>query len=161
MRVLPWLVLILIGVFAALNWPQFNAEMPLWLGFTTVFAPLGVVMLGLLGIVVVLLLIEQGAALAESRRYSRELDSQRRLADNAESSRYTELRAYLGEELARSDQRALDIRSALMQRLDALEREMRLALGQPPAAPAPVASERVTRGERHDFDIDVNRPIIR
>jgi uncharacterized integral membrane protein len=157
MRVLPWLVLILIGVFAALNWPQFNTDFPLWLGFTTVVAPLGVVMLALLGVVVVLLLIEQGAAFAESRRYSREIDAQRRLADNAEASRYTELRAYLAEEMARSEQRT----STLLGRVDSLEREMRSALDRQSSQLAAVLSDRPRRADVPDVDMDISRPIVR
>lgn len=157
MRVLPWVVLVLIGVFAALNWPQFNTDMALWLGFTTVIAPLGVVMLALLGIVVMLLLIEQGAALAESRRYSREIDAQRRLADKAEASRFTELRAYLAEELARSEQRT----STILAHIDSLEREMRNALDQQSNQLASVLSDRTRRVDRPDVDMDVSRPIVR
>lgn len=159
MRALPWIVLILIGIFAALNWPQFNAEMPLWLGVTTVVAPLGVVMLALFGIVVMLLLIEQGAGLAESRRYSRELDAQRRLADKAEASRFTELRAYLAEELARADQRAADIRTAILARVDSLDREMRTALDQQASQIAVYMADRPDRMDRRDVDIDIGQPL--
>jgi uncharacterized integral membrane protein len=157
MRVLPWIVLVLIGVFAALNWPQFNTEFSLWLGFTTVVAPLGVVMLALLGLVVMLLLIEQGAALGESRRYAREIDAQRRLADKAEASRFTELRGYLAEELARSEQRT----STMLARLDSLEHEMRGALDRQSSQLAAVLSDRPRRVDLPDVDMDVSRPIVR
>jgi uncharacterized integral membrane protein len=130
MRTVLWIVLALTALFAAMNWPAFNTPQPLWLGFTTVTAPLGVLLLGGLVVVALLLLVEQGAALAESRRYTREIDAQRRLAEKAEASRYSELRAYFTEEMGRAEQRALDTRAALINRVDALERDLRAAIDQ-------------------------------
>ena len=130
MRTVLWIVLALTALFAALNWPAFNTPQPLWLGFTTVTAPLGVLLLGALVVVAVLMLVEQSVALAESRRHAREIDAQRKLAERAESSRYSELRAYFTEEMGRAEQRALDTRAALINRVDALERDMRTAIEQ-------------------------------
>jgi uncharacterized integral membrane protein len=130
MRTVLWIVLALTAIFAAMNWPAFNTSQPLWLGFATITAPLGVLLLSALLVVAVLLLVEQSAALAESRRYARELDAQRKLAEKAEASRYSELRAQLTEELGRAEQRALDTRAALINRVDALERDLRAALDQ-------------------------------
>ena len=130
MRTVLWIVLVLTAIFAAMNWPAFNTPQPLWLGFATVTAPLGVLLLGALVVVAVLLLVEQSAALGESRRYARELDAQRKLAEKAEASRYSELRAQLTDDLGRVEQRALDTRAALINRVDALERDLRSALDQ-------------------------------
>jgi uncharacterized integral membrane protein len=130
MRIVLWLVLAFTALFAAMNWPAFNTPQPLWLGVATITAPLGVLLLGALVVVALLLLVEQGSALAESRRYSREIDAHRKLAERAEGSRYTELRAYFAEELGRAEQRALDTRAALINRIDALERDLRMALEQ-------------------------------
>jgi membrane protein implicated in regulation of membrane protease activity len=130
MRLVLWIVLAFTALFAAMNWPAFNTRQPLWLGVTTVTAPLGVLLLGALVIVALLLLVEQGASLAASRRYSREIEAQRKLAERAEVSRYTELRAHFTEELGRAEQRALDTRAALINRIDALERDLRTALEQ-------------------------------
>ena len=130
MRTVLWIVLALTALFAAMNWPAFNTPQQLWLGVTTVTAPLGVVMLGGLVIVALLLLVEQGSALAESRRYAREIGAQRQLAEKAEASRYSELRAYFTEEMGRAEQRALDTRAALINRVDALERDLRAAIDQ-------------------------------
>ena len=79
MRTLLWIVMALTALFAAMNWPAFNAPQSLWLGFTTVTAPLGVLLLAALAVIAVLLLVEQSTALAESRRYAREIDAQTRL----------------------------------------------------------------------------------
>lgn len=130
MRIVLWIVLVLTALFAALNWPAFNTPQPLSLGFTTVTAPLGVLMLGALVVVALLLLVEQGAALAEARRHAREIEAHRNLAEKAEASRYSELRAWFTEEMGRAEQRALDTRAALVNRLDALERDLRGAIDQ-------------------------------
>lgn len=130
MRLVLWIVLAVIAFFGFMNWPVLNAPVPLWLGVTTITAPLGTMMMVLFGIVVLLMLIEQSAALGETRRYGRDLDAQRKLADQAEASRFTELRTYLASELARSDQRSLDMQNALVARVDQLERTLRTALDQ-------------------------------
>mgnify|MGYP001300085739 CR=1 FL=1 len=44
------LVLALVALFAAINWPLFNALTPISLGFTIVQAPLGLIMLGLVAL---------------------------------------------------------------------------------------------------------------
>lgn len=97
-------ILLIIGIvllagFAALNVDEFTRSSMLSLGFTTVQLPLGVVMLLLLVIAVVIFLAStlyiQGVNLVESRRYARELNAQRELADKAEASRFTELRSYI------------------------------------------------------------------
>ena len=130
MRIALWVVLGLIAFFGFMNWPVLNAPVPLWLGVTTITAPLGTVILVLFGIVVLMMLIEQTIALAETRRYGRDLNAQRKLADEAEASRFTELRTYVSGELARSEQRSVDTQSALIARLDQLERSLRTALEQ-------------------------------
>jgi len=125
-----------------------NAPVPLWLGVTTITAPLGTVMLVLFGGFAVLMLIEQSAALAETRRYARDLDAQRRLADQAEASRFTELRTYLSGELAQSQQRLVDMQGALIARGDQLERSLRVALDQQANSLAATIGELDDRIER-------------
>jgi Na+-transporting NADH:ubiquinone oxidoreductase subunit NqrC len=148
MRLLLWIVLALLAFFGFMNWPVLNAPVPLWLGVTTITAPLGTVMLVLFGGFVVLMLIEQSAALAETRRYARDLDAQRRLADQAEASRFTELRTYLSGELAQSQQRLVDMQGALIARVDQLERSLRMALDQQANSLAATIGELDDRIER-------------
>jgi uncharacterized integral membrane protein len=106
-----FLVLVLIGVFALINWDVFSATTPLSLGFTTVQAPLGLIMLGLVAFLCVLFTVWvislQAASLIEARRQTRELQAQRDLADKAEASRFTELRTEL---VARLDRMQSDAR---------------------------------------------------
>ena len=154
MRLLLWIVLALLAFFGFMNWPVLNAPVPLWLGVTTITAPLGTVMLVLFGGFVVLMLIEQSAALAETRRYARDLDAQRRLADQAEASRFTELRTYLSGELAQSQQRLVDMQGALIARVDQLERSLRMALDQQANSLAAIIGELDDRIEqRADNDL--------
>ncbi len=149
MRIVLWIFLAVIAFFGFMNWPTLNAPVPLWLGVTTIAAPLGTLMLVLFGIVVVLMLVEQSIALGENRRYGRDLEAQRKLADQAEASRFTELRTYLANELARAEQRAADVQTALMTRADQLEHALRAALdqqGNSLAATIAELDDRIKRG---------------
>jgi len=114
--------LTLVGLFALLNWPAFMAPASLSLGFTTVQAPLGLVMLGVVGVLTVLFIgwavTLQAGALMDFHRLTRDLQAQRELADKAEASRFTELRAFLAAELATVAAAHEQTRTALLSRLD-------------------------------------------
>lgn len=88
-----------IAVLAALNWPTLAAPSQVSLGIVVFEAPLGLIMLsltGLLGIFFVAYVLSlQGSVLMETRRHTKEMQVQRELADKAEASRFTELRAFL------------------------------------------------------------------
>jgi uncharacterized integral membrane protein len=109
-----FLILVLVGFFALINWQVFSALTPLSLGFTTVQAPLGLIMLGLTAFLCVLFTVWvislQASALMEARRQTKALQTQRELADKAEASRFIELR------------------NDVIARLDRLQEESRLAL---------------------------------
>jgi hypothetical protein len=111
-----FLVLVLVGLLALLNWDAFSALTPLHLGLTTVQAPLGLIMLALLGFLCVLFTVWgislQARSLQDARRQTRELQAQRDLADRAEASRFTELRIEL---MARLDRLQADSRVAVEQ----------------------------------------------
>lgn len=99
------LVLALLAAFAVLNWPSFVAPTTLSIGFTSVQAPLGLVMLVATGLVCGLFLIyivfQQAGVILETRRNAKELKAHRELADKAEASRFTELRTFIEGELRR------------------------------------------------------------
>jgi len=59
----------------------------------------------------------QGSILLETRRYSKELQAQRTLADQAEASRFTELRGFIQGELAQLNQRIAQSHEALRSEL--------------------------------------------
>ena len=127
-------VLGVVVVFALLNWSVFTAPTTLSIGFTSVDAPLGLILLGAIGALALLFLIYlvylQATALLESRQYSRELKNQRELADRAEESRFTELRSFLEMELRRVTDQMADSNAAMNTRLDGLAHDLRSAIEQ-------------------------------
>lgn len=128
------LVLVLIGVFTALNWNVFLADTPLSLGVTTLQAPLGLIMLGLVIFVVayclVYVLYLQSNVLIDTRRNAKELQTHRELADKAEASRFTELRGFLEAGMKQSAEQDKAAQQALVARLDALENSLRTSVEQ-------------------------------
>lgn len=124
----------LIAVFAALNWGAFAAPTMLSLGVAEVQAPLGLIMLGLLVVLTVLFLMFivylQTSVLLEARRHARELQANRELADQAEASRFTDLRSYLEAELRSFAERDAETKAALLSRIDEVDRDLRTSIEQ-------------------------------
>ena len=107
----------LIAAFAALNWTAFTAPSMLSVGVTMIEAPLGLTLLGVLVVMALVFAVSaafgQGAVLLEARRHAKEMHLQRQLADQAEASRFTELRSALGSELAKLGDRLAGSQDAL------------------------------------------------
>ena len=124
------LFLTLTGLFALINWTAFSAPTTLSLGLTTVEAPLGLIMLGLLVLLCIAFsawaITLQGQALMDARRLGKDLQAQRELADKAEASRFTELRSHLDSAIAgvqRSvEQQGNSVAASLAELEDRLER---------------------------------------
>jgi len=97
-------LLLLVALFAGLNWGAFTAPTELWLGVATVRAPLGLILLAMIACLATVFLgyvvFLQTSFLMEARRNARELQAQRELADQAEVSRFTELRTHLDTRLS-------------------------------------------------------------
>ncbi len=114
--------LVILGLFAWLNWGEISRPTALSLGLTRVEAPLGLVLLAaLVGVSLLYLLFTWGletAALLEVKRYAREVLHYKKLAEEAEQSRYTELRKYLEEALARLEKGQKEAIQALEARID-------------------------------------------
>lgn len=148
-----------IGGLAALNWETFNAPTELWLGVTVVQAPLGLVMLGLTAVLTAFFLIFiiylQSSVLLEARRHAKELQANRELADQAEASRFTELRRFIELELRSVVQQDTETRTALLARLDRLDTELLAAVNQSGNTLAAYIGEVEDRLER---DGKVDRP---
>ena len=93
------LVILLVAGFAALNWSEFVRPVPLSFGAFIADAPLGLIMLCLLGVAAMAFLAVGAAlrtqSLVESRQHHKTLERQRDLADKAEASRFTDLRQHL------------------------------------------------------------------
>lgn len=128
------LLLALFAAFAVVNWSALSAPTTLSLVFGTVQAPLGLILLGFTVAIVAaflfLMVFQQAGAILETRRYAKELSSQRALADQAEASRFTELRSYLEAELKAAESQAASRQAALTARLDRLEQALREHIDQ-------------------------------
>jgi hypothetical protein len=107
-----------IAALAVLNWNALAMAVPMSLGLATVEAPLGVVMLALTALLAAFALAYvlwlQGSVLMETRRHGKEMQVQRELADKAEASRFTEMKAFLQTQSQQSH-------AALMERIETLE----------------------------------------
>lgn len=123
------LVCAAIVVFVGVNWTEMNRPTDLSLIFTEVRAPLGLVLLGLMALLavvfVLLIAFTQGTVLVETRRHAKELAAQRELADKAEASRFTDLRAHLDKEVARLSEVVNNQSRETLSRIDRAEMGLR------------------------------------
>ncbi len=128
------LVLGLVAIFAIFNWSAFSAPTTLTLGFATVEAPLGLILLGVVGVVTALFLVYvvflQSSTLMESRRQARELQAQREIADRAEASRFEQLRSAMEDALKQLQNQSAESKTIILTRLDQLENDLRAAVEQ-------------------------------
>jgi hypothetical protein len=112
------IVVALIAVLAAFNWTALTTPTAVSFGVTEIQAPLGVLMLALTILLSVFFIAYvlwlQSSVLMAAHRHSKEMQTQRDLADKAEASRFTELRGVLEALHAQNKQ-------DLMARMDQLE----------------------------------------
>ena len=122
-------VLGLLSVFILANWAAITAPTQVSLLVKQIEAPLGLILLVCLVVVIALFLFamvfQQAGLLRETRRYAKELAAQRALADEAEASRFTELRTHLDARLDRFDPGGSGTDEPLNERIDRLEAAMR------------------------------------
>jgi uncharacterized integral membrane protein len=123
------LVGILIVGFIGVNWNEMTRPTELSLLFASINAPLGLVMIGLMALLsvvfVALVAYQQATVLIETRRHAKELAIQRDLADKAEASRFTELRAHLDMEVARLSEAINNQTRETLARVDRAEEGLR------------------------------------
>jgi hypothetical protein len=151
------IVLVLLAGFAALNWAALAASAPVHLLVARVEAPLGLLLLGVAAALTVLYLLLavgiQTAALLEARRAARDLLAQRKLADDAEASRFTALQSYLERELAELRPAPAEAARPVLERIaqseEALRRDIEAA-GNTLAAYIGEVEDRLTRGAPRD-----------
>jgi uncharacterized integral membrane protein len=128
------LVILAVAGFAAQNWAEINRSTTLTFGVVQADAPLGLILLTLLGIA--LLVFAASAAtlrtqhLVESRQHAKALHAQRELADKAEASRFTDLRQMLDVHLRESRQRDTLASTEMDKALAQHQRELRNQLEQ-------------------------------
>lgn len=130
------LLVVLTGivVFAGVNWSVITAPTTVSLLVTDVQAPLGLILFGITVLLTVLFLIFavylQTSVLLDARRHSRELQAQRELADQAEASRFTDLRGFLETELRKLGGQVAESRTGVTGRLDQAEQNLRTTIEQ-------------------------------
>jgi uncharacterized integral membrane protein len=94
--------LFLLAVFTLANWSVLTATTTLSFIVFDVEGPLGVILLGAMVVLVMLFVVYaltlRTNMLMESRRHNQELQAQRKLAETAEASRLSELRAQVEHE---------------------------------------------------------------
>jgi uncharacterized integral membrane protein len=126
-----WIAVIAIGALAVLNLETLSTPASIDLVLGRVEAPLGLVMLGLVGVLAAVFLVatlhNQIGSLMENRRLLKEIQRVQALADQAEASRMDHL-----QQLIASEFRALNNR--LNQAMPARERELPV-VEHPLAAP--------------------------
>ena len=155
-------MLTVLAVFAALNWSVFTAPTQLSLGFATVEAPLGLILLTLFAVLTVLFLVYvvylQSSVMFEGRRHARELQAQRELADQAEASRFSQLRIFLDGELRKLGDKNEESKVSLAARLDQLERDLRAVVEHSENSLAASIGELEDRVERSSAPNSSRRP---
>ena len=148
------LVLLAIVLFAALNWTVFTTPATLSLLVATIEAPLGVIMLGLLALLTMLFIVFAGymqtTTLLEGRQQAKALEAQRKLADQAEASRITEMQNLLNGSLQRLEQQMAESRQATSTRLDRLEQDLRAAVSQEGTTLSAYIGQLEDRLDRHN-----------
>ncbi len=126
------LIFIVLAIFTLLNWSAFMTPTTLSLVFTTVQAPLGLMMLVVTALLAALflayLVYVQTTVILDTRRSARELKAQRDLADQAEASRFTELRSFLELRLQKLESDVMEAQTRTGTRLDQLGSDLRSAV---------------------------------
>lgn len=127
-------VLTFILVFAGVNWSVITTPATVSLLVADIQAPIGLIMLGMIVMVTVLFLAFavylQTTVLLDARRHSRELQAQRELADQAEASRFTDLRGFLDAELRKLGGQVAESRAGISERLDRAVRDLHTTIDQ-------------------------------
>jgi len=124
--------LIAIAAFVALNWSAITTPTTLSLGVATVQAPLGFLMLTLLALFSLLFLVffvySRTSGFFKERHHSKEMQATQELADNAETSRFTELSEFLGIGLKKQSELYAESTATILAKLEQLDSDLRTAI---------------------------------
>lgn len=127
----------LLAIFVAFNWSALLAPTSLWLGVTSVQAPLGLILLGFIALLSAMFLAYviyfQGAALLESRRHARDVAT---LGEQVKA-----LEERLGTKIGTIEANAGAAQGRLLERLDKLDRDFGAAMERTEAAMAAYVGE--------------------
>ena len=137
MRMRTVLMLVFFGLvtaFVFMNWSELSRTTTLNMGVTQAQGPLGLVMLGLLLIATILFaayaLAVQTSSLLETRSHSKEMKAQKELTENAEASRFTELRGMIERIENDSKERATQSQQLMEQRFASFQKEIATKIEQ-------------------------------
>ena len=155
-----FVIVLLIAALAALNWGTLSAPTDVWLGFMTVSAPLGLIMLGLTVVLAAFFLVYvlylHSSVLLDTKRHTKEMQVQRDLADKAEASRFTELRNFLEAQENKHMAHNADRHTAVLARMEQLEAAVRLRSDQTDNTVAAHIGQLEDRMERRPIPADIN-----
>lgn len=120
--------------FSAMNWDEITRPAPLSFGAFVTDAPMGLILLSLLGILLVAYVISAAAhrtqTLVETRQHFKTLEAQRDLADKAEASRFTDLRTHFDSQLKELRQREAIAATEFEKSMVTAQRDLRTNLEQ-------------------------------
>lgn len=128
------LAILAVGGFAYQNWSAIMQSSTLSFGVVQATAPLGLILLTLLGLTLLLFLVTtatmRSRSLHESRQLTRDLHAQRELADKAEASRFVDLRNHMDTQLRELRERETIAASEFEKSRMESQREIRTQLEQ-------------------------------
>jgi uncharacterized integral membrane protein len=152
--------IVLLAAFSALNWSEITRTAPLSFGVITSQAPMGLILLVVLGLTLAVFLIssatQEARYLMEHRRHAKALEAQRVLADTAEASRFTDLRQYLDTHLRENRQREAIADTEFEKAMVQSQRELRGELEQMNKTLAAWLGELDSRMVRSNPAVDVS-----
>lgn len=121
-------ILSVLAIFVAINWAAITTPTSVSLIFTTMEAPLGLILLAATALLAVFFLgfivYMQSSVMLERQRLLRDLEAQRELANKAENSRLSEMRSLLETGLQQLDVRSRESSHAMEARLAQLEQAL-------------------------------------
>jgi len=137
MKLFGWITLValvLLALFAVANWTLLTAPATLNFLVFNVEGPLGLILLGAALVFAALSLVYalslRTSALVETWRHVKELEAQRKLAEEADASRFTALGAQLGLESAGMRAAIAEGHAEVRRHTDSLERSLLKSLDE-------------------------------
>ena len=128
------LAILLVAGFAAQNWAEITRPSNLNFGVVEASAPLGLILLTLLGLTLLVFLATaatmRSRSLVETRQHAKEMHVQRELAEKAEASRFTDLRGMLEHHLSEERKRETVVQTEMDRTMAQHQRELRNQLEQ-------------------------------
>lgn len=124
--------LIVVIAFFALNWSVITTPTTVSLGVATIQAPLGFLMLTLLSLFslffVVFYIYSKTSGLFKERQHTKKMQATQELANNAETSRFTELRELLEVGLKKQSELYAESTATVLTKLEQLDNDLRSVL---------------------------------